>query len=273
MKKAIFAFILLLLAGGAVFFVGWIQLLIPPGTYAVIHTKTNGFDKEVLESGVFAWRVERLLPTNMTIYKFDLKPIQVSTATLQGSLPSAETYSAVFENKPDFSYRVRLSITFTFQPAALPSLVASEELRPDSLDSWYKQKSDMILQSVARYITQEPARVFEADAMSHIKNRLSQEPEYESLDIRSIVPLEIKMPDPDLYHEAKRQYFSIAKAREIKDVLTINQEKQNLKVLKDYAELLTQYPVLMQYLYLKELKGDAPKFLDLNLPDVPFRGE
>jgi hypothetical protein len=56
MKKFIFLFIILLIAGGCAFFFGWIQILIPAETYAVAFTKTGGFDDEVIEPGKFVWR-------------------------------------------------------------------------------------------------------------------------------------------------------------------------------------------------------------------------
>ena len=57
MKKFLILLILLLVIGGVVFFFGWIQILLPPGTYAVINTKTGGYEEKAIPAGDFAWRI------------------------------------------------------------------------------------------------------------------------------------------------------------------------------------------------------------------------
>jgi hypothetical protein len=93
--------------------------------------------------------------------------------------------------------------------------------------------------------------------------QISGSEQFPDIIIEDIYPVEIKIPDPDLYNEAKRIFIALARAREAKDVEAIRAEQTNLDILAKYGELLTEYPVLIQYLYLKELKGQAVDLLDL----------
>jgi hypothetical protein len=273
MKKLLILLILLLIIGGVVFFFGWIQILIPPGCYAVIHTKTGGYEEKVIPAGVFAWRIERLLPTNMTIYLFRVEPREVETTEIQGTLPSGDVYSAFLDGNPDFSFRLKASVLVSLNTEVLPSLVAEEGLKPETLDEWYEIKVASVLQRLASDIRENAGRISEVGYFEHLKDRLALDPEFASLKIERIVPMELILPDQDLYNEAKRQYLSLAKARETKDIVSIQQEKSNLKVLKEYAELLTQYPVLLKYLYLQNLKGKNLDILNLDLPSFSEEAE
>ena len=124
MKALVVVSVVLVLLAVAVFFVGWVQILIPAGTYAVIHTKTGGYEQEVVTSGEFMWRVERLLPTNMKLYRFKPEVMEVDVPVVSGVLPSGELYASFMENSPDFSYEIDLKVFISVIPESLPRLVA-----------------------------------------------------------------------------------------------------------------------------------------------------
>ncbi len=268
MKKLLVLLVLLVVIGGVAFFFGWIQILLPPGSYAVIYTKTGGYEEQPVPAGLFAWRVERLLPTNMTLYIFHVEPKEIETPEIMGTLPSGETYSAVMTGNPDFSYKIRASLLVALQPDKLPALVENEGLRPETLDAWYESKLSTAAQRLAEDLSQNSDSAFDAGYFDGLAERLSRDPVFAGIEIIRITPKELSLPDADLYQEAKRQYFSLAKAREAKDVILIEQEKSNLKVLKEYAELLTEYPILLKYLYLQNLKGNSLDILNLELPSL-----
>jgi hypothetical protein len=267
MKKLLIFIVLLLLIGGVVFFFGWIQILLPPGTYAVIHTKTGGYDEDVLPAGTFTWRIERLLPTNMTVFIFPVEPVEIDTTAIKGTLPSGSLYGSLLKGSPDFSFEIKLRLVFSLKPEALPLLMEKEALKPEALDTWYQSKADLLLQRIYAKVTEEPDSFFEANFSNNIIKELSGDSDFRFLNIKQITPLQIKLPDLELYQAAKGQYFSLARARQDQDVLAINAEKNNLKVLKEYAEILTEYPILLKYLYLKELKGEGLDILNLDLSD------
>jgi hypothetical protein len=74
MKAFLITLIILVVLAGAAFYFGWLQILLPAENYAVIFTKTGGYDETVVRPGEFSWRWQRLIPTNMTVYTFDLHP-------------------------------------------------------------------------------------------------------------------------------------------------------------------------------------------------------
>ena len=92
--------------------------------------------------------------------------------------------------------------------------------------------------------------------------------EYKEISIDQIHLLDTRMPDTELYLKAKSMYFALAEARETKDIAAIQAEQTNLDMLEKYGVLLTKYPVLIQYLYLKELKGEALDILELDLSEL-----
>jgi hypothetical protein len=268
MKAFIIILGVLLLLGAAAFFVGWIQILIPAGTYAVIHTKTGGYEEQVVESGEFLWRVERLLPTNMKIYRFTIEPYQVAIPVIQGTLPSGDLYASAMEYTPDFSYKISLRATISLVPSELPRLVAEEELRPDELEQWMRGKGERIGVQVAGIIRSDPMRLNELGYQQTLSEQISRLSEFSGIRIHQITPVELRLPDPELYQLAKDTYFGLAAARQTRDLAAIDEEKSNLKVLREYGELLTEYPVLLEFLYLKELKGEGVEALEMEIPEI-----
>ena len=73
MKRFVILMVVLLLLGGVAFYFGWVQIHIPAGHYGVIFTRTNGWEDEPVVPGTFVWRWQRLVPTNFTLYLFDVE--------------------------------------------------------------------------------------------------------------------------------------------------------------------------------------------------------
>ena len=87
-KKFFANFIVLLIFSAVVFFIGWIQFYVRPGTCAIMKSKTGGLYHSAVVPGVFTWRWERLLPTNVSLEIFDLS-VYKATQSVSGELPSA----------------------------------------------------------------------------------------------------------------------------------------------------------------------------------------
>ena len=73
-KRVFSNIVVLLIAGAAVFFVGWMQLAVKPGTCGIMTSKTGGLYEVPIETGLFQWKWERLLPTNVTLKAFPWSP-------------------------------------------------------------------------------------------------------------------------------------------------------------------------------------------------------
>ncbi|HEC61974.1 MAG TPA: hypothetical protein ENI27_06930 [bacterium] len=276
--KALFIIlvVVLLLAGGGFFF-GWIQILLSPETYAVIFTKTGGYDDTVTYPGHFSWRWERLLPTNMTLLKFQLQP-QRSDITHSGSLPSGEFYSSILPEKPNFSFEVRISIVFELNPESLPRLVIEEKLTPGTLAGYYQQQTSMIARKVLE-LGKENAFWSEASSMKTFTNELSMF--FPDLRLQQVDAYPLQVPDMSLYNLAKDSYrnlvaiwetsrkeAAVGLAEEIEqNRIDAEREENTLDRLRRYGELFTEYPILVKVLYMQQSESglQLPEF---ELPEI-----
>jgi len=283
MKALIITLVILLLLAGAVFFAGWIQLLLPAETYGVIFTKTGGLDNEVVYPGVFSWRWERLIPTNLTLYKYKLTTYNLES-TFKGTLPSAETYSSVLPEKADFSYEITLAATLRIRPEKLVELTSEEKITPDNLDDFLKSRADTLAKKFSETILKSPEGASgETITASVLTEKFKQSiPNFfPELEITDLTALNMKLPDMELYSRARESYFRIMAAREVSQAeiaarlmgeqeehyLNQQRERENLELLRQYGELLSKYPILIKFLYLKYLQdGDELQIPELNIP-------
>jgi len=256
MKKFIITFIILLIFSGVIFYFGWVQIHIPPNSCAVIHTKTSGFDKNVTMHGKFSWRVEKIIPTNMTMYIFNIEPVYINLPEIKGSLPSADIYSSVIQGSPEFTYNLDLSVSFGVNIETLPTLVSEQGLKPDNIDAWYKEKSEIISGYIITYIKNNPETIYDSEYIQPLIDELIKESNLSNIVINNIYLDNVYFPDLDLYYAAKDIYHNLLEAREIRDMDAINEEKNNLLILEEYGELLTKYPILIKYIYLNQLSDE-----------------
>jgi hypothetical protein len=223
--------IILLIFGIVIFFVGWIQLYIPPDTVAVIHTQTNGFNEEVILSGEFAWMVENLLPTNVTLYCFNNDPVTIQSDTIKGTLPSAELYAAFIAGTTKFDYEINISVKLQIKQETLPYLVEYENLSPDNHTEWLKTQVQFMTQDILNELMEKDSFVKIDNVI--IRSFIQQLNEnYPYMDIQDLIFNTLKLPDINLYHTAREQYYSL---------------------LEEYGEVLTKHFILSKYLYQKEL--------------------
>ena len=136
MKKFFITLLFLIIAGGVVFYFGWIQIQIPAEGYGVFFSKTNGYEDDVIQPGEFVWRWQRLIPTNVTIHVFQPE-VKEHTVTVKGELPSGPLYAEFLRGEPDFSWQSEIYTRFTINPESLPSLVKNESITAENLSGYY----------------------------------------------------------------------------------------------------------------------------------------
>jgi hypothetical protein len=262
--KKFFTFLIILIALGAGgFFLGWAQLPVPHGSYGVLSSKTHGIYGQVLEDGKFVWLWYRLIPKNTKITVFDIKTQNVSV-TVDGELPQGETYASFVGLKISFLWRISGSVSFSVNHEMLPPLVKETGLTDQAALDVYTaelgiQLTSFIEQRLSYYCAQR-------DALEEI----SASGAYKKLDddIRAAFPyisrlscsLTVKQfPDYDLYESAKSLYDDYtAYQREIlnSEITSNAAERINsqfrLDELAKYGELLTKYPVLLDYLKMEK---------------------
>lgn len=134
--KNFICFLILLVFGGFVFFIGWTQIKVKPGNIGIVQSKTGGVSKNLVIPGKFSWHKEFLIPTNAQIQKFEYKPYNGSKTI------SGKRYTGDY--------------TFTFQI----SLSYQAELIADLLnDNKISNQDDFekYLDGVASYLAQRAA--------------------------------------------------------------------------------------------------------------------
>ena len=270
MKRALVTLIILLVLGGVVFYFGWVQILLPSDACAVIFTKTGGFDERGTMPGAFSWRLERLLPGNLTVYRYSLAPHRSRVEILR-TLPSAELYSAILPEKPDFSIRAVADLEFSLRPESLPALLRDRHLYPENLPEYYRGEADALGAALVELATgQAPADAVDlasgpdADALAaELAGR------FPHLLIQRLELRELERPDAGLYELARDSYRSLVAARDrareaaesalagerAREALARERESSSLQSLAAYGELLNKYPVLLKAMYVRNLSG------------------
>ncbi len=269
MKKFVFAIIILALAGAAVFVVGSIHLFLPPNSYAVVFSKTDGWEPEPFPAGEYAWLWQRLLPTNTTVLVYTIEPDRVSISE-SGSLPSAAVYAEHIGVGNAFDYAVDLDVTYKIRPRLLP-ILAQDDVLPDDLPEWREVFADSIraavhaeVSNIIRGNTTFPT----ADALSDlISTRIGTT--FPDVEVRTTVVSRMNLPDRELFDQARTSYsreleartnaaIDAAAAAAVRDVT----EAKQIETLERYGEVLSRYPVLLEYFVMAAEKGADP--LQLN---------
>lgn len=273
--KALLVLLLVVIFCGAGFFIGWIQPQLPANSYAVLHTKTNGVEDDVIQAGEFTWRWQRLIPKNTTLHVFELAPFRTEVE-MTGTLPSGVLYSDYLPDTPDFSFDISFAITLTLVPEELPMLVSEHGITGESVQSWYESEAQFLAQMATEFILQieDPADLYDA---GRISEQLRSHVQYagEAVEVIDIRPVVIHLPDLDLYLAAKQAFMEISRAQKEARTAAIRQlepqrerERQTIAMLQEYGRLLSEYPVLVDFIGVLEKAGKNPGYIELNLPDV-----
>ncbi len=276
MKKFFISLIILVILGGAALYFGWVKASVPAGEYGVIISKTHGTDAEVVQDGKFRWLWYKLIPTNVKILSFRLRLLEKNISA-GGSLPSANTYASFSGISMDFSYEVNGTYSFQLKPEMLPSLVEKNSVGDqDSLNAYLDSLSEKIsgytIQQIGSFSggrnTLEALR--ENPVLPDLTNKvLSMFPEITDF---TCTITNVRFPDFDLYDSAKTLYQNyLSRQGEIlmEKAAVEAAEKINAQdrfdELTRYGELLTKYPILIQYMAIeKGLDIEAIESLQLN---------
>ena len=251
---------------GFVTYVGWIQKEIPEGQGALVFTKlsyrdgrfTGGYDTKLTTSDGFHWRWERLFPTNMTIhlYPLSLRDVRITST---GILPSSDIYMDFIEKsgQDQFNWELSFDLTYHLKKESIPQLAQEKGIMPENLEAYLVEEENKIegelfglLSSFT--LTQDNSREIE-------KLLLALNKSHPFLEITSLSPQTIVLPDLVLYNKARELYFSYLDARNISLEKMISREApkmavnvEKMKVLVEYGKVLTEYPVLIDFFALDE---------------------
>jgi hypothetical protein len=220
-------------------------------------------DESLIREGEFRWIWYKLIPTNAETLVF--KPHFVSWPfKAQGVLPSGNTYAAASGLAADFSYEISGTLSFTIKPELLPELVKNGSIGGQAdLEDYANRQGRAIeafaVQRIAAYSSEgQPGDDFFLAAAA---SRLEQELGRAFAEAENIVcALQmVKLPDFALYNQLRSVYEGYLTAQ--RDILRNDMNVQaqrnvdsllRFDELEKYGELLTKYPVLLQYLEMEK---------------------
>ncbi len=271
MKKAFVIFLLLIILAGTGFGFGYVPLRLEPGTQAVMFSKTSGWHDETFQAGSFAWAWELLVPTNATLYIFDDSTRRLSVQS-ESLLPSADLYSEFLEGEPRFTDRIDLQVSYRVSAAGLLEL-APGGLRPGGIEDWYADTDSRIEGLVLRILRNTIERAASsseslttavvAEAVTgQLQDRIPE------IELISVVVRELSLSDIELYREGRDTYMAVQDARRealISAAQNLAQSQatsdQRFGNLERYGQLLSDYPILLDYLEIAAQNDTDP--LDL----------
>jgi hypothetical protein len=260
MKKFIITLFILAIIGGAGFLIGWVQLSVPPGSYGIINSKTHGVDPQIIKSGEFRWVWYKLIPTNVQITVFRLETVK-SVLEFNSSLPSGNSYAEFAGlTAKDFSWNLSGEISFNIDPDKLISLVSQNNITDqESLNAYLDditRKMKIVILRTLTSVDTDNARLEKLLSGNHDAG-MEQEIKNMFTEIRdfSFVVISATFPDFVLYRQIRLLYEEfLATQREYvtagfaKRAETHIETQLRFGELERYGELLTKYPILMDYL-------------------------
>jgi hypothetical protein len=265
MKKFLFILFLLLVLGGTVFFLGWAQLTVPPGSYGVMRSKTHGLEKEVIRDGEFRWFWYKAIPTNANVSVYTISPVKRSIRS-SGALASGDAYAALAGINADFSWEISGEISFSLKPECLPEFTAKESINDNeglrkAEENLAAKVENLALQRLRDYANNANGGEIDAVAFAASNPKISSEiqsliPEIENLNCTFQF---VRIPDYALYQSLFSLYKAYLDRQNAILSLDVAQEAERristrtrMEELSQYGELLTKYPILIQYLNIEK---------------------
>jgi hypothetical protein len=269
MKKFLFVLFFLLILLTAGFFLGWAQLTVPPGSYGVMRTKTHGLETEVIRDGKFLWFWYKIIPTNAKVSVFTVGPVKRSIRS-SGVLASGEVYAALAGLNADFSWEISGEISFSLKPEKLPEFTERESITDDgglrkAEETLAGKIETLVLQRLRNYANNVKSEEINAIAFAASYPEMNSEiesliPEIENLNCTIQF---VRIPDYALYQSLFSLYMEYLARQNAVLSLDVAKEaekrinsRMRMEELAQYGELLTKYPILIQYLSIEKDPGD-----------------
>jgi hypothetical protein len=264
----IFLFVLIILVGAG-FYLGWAQAGVPLGTYGVMRSKTHGTDPRFIKDGELRWVWYKLIPGNVKILALSPRRMKVNLHS-SGSLPSGAVYASMAQAGADFSWELLGEFSFNIKPGALPSLAEKENWAgEDDLSSYEEilanRLESFILARLGDYGSNEAGMEKLLTGLSLPDLNSAAENAFPEIENFNCILRAVKFPDYSLYRSLRSLYEEYLARQEsvLKEELPGNAEakiasKLRMDELSRYGELLTKYPVLLQYLALEKNSGPVP---------------
>ena len=262
MKKFLIFMLVMLIIAAAGFYMGWAQFRVPPGSYGVIRSKTHGTDAHVVREGELRWVWYMLIPTNAEVRVFSISPVTHSISSA-GFLPSGRLYAELAGVDMDFEWGITGNLSFSINPDALPDLVVRRNISNQedlaALQNDYINRIEIFAVQRLMLIGQNES-LMDSLILTSANPELNHDiqtafPELENIDctLQAVI-----IPDFRLYNSFKDLYdeYLNHQNRALEMDLARNAEARiaarlRMDELERYGELLTRYPVLLQFLAIE----------------------
>lgn len=274
MKKVILIVILLILAAGAGFYFGWIN--VEPGTFSVAHSTVTGTIGYPLESGTLHWLWQKLVPKSFHLYTFNKEPYTAEIELLfplPGSEELKEYGSFYLEGTLLVEYSVDYDSAVLFMENGIiekfdPYLKNRFQSRAEEILTEY------ILDKLADYSLMTDQ--FDYQAIGALRKLLGEAiaqyaMQFKLRDVRPYVSFS-EIPQVETYRKALSSYLEyMEKLSRIRtddmkqeSEYRLMKEKDDVEIarLRKYGELISEYPELLKYFYIEKF-GDKTRVLVL----------
>jgi hypothetical protein len=267
MKKFLAFLIFMILIAGTVLYFGWIR--IPENSYGIFFSTITGYDKNVLETGNFYFRWQKLIPKNSETYIIS-NSTRKRDIVVNDVLPSGDLYSQILQGRPDFSYSISIAVTYSLNKDSVMNYVITNggAAISEGADNFFIEADKKIQSLIKNYIDV----IFSANIESaqNIANQINTSsyidifsPEVlktiasdvDGIEISDLVVIGKRFPDINLYKIAVRQYKEISEDRkkflletELKSAAKDAELAKRFEILKKYGALLNEHPILLEYL-------------------------
>jgi hypothetical protein len=261
MKKFFIILCILLLFAGVAFFAGWAQFGVPSGSVGVMRSKTHGLYPDLVREGEFRWIWYKLIPTNVTISAFRLDE-QRGSVSIRGVLPSSQAYAAFAGADADFSYEFSASLSYFLDESSLVSLVEKHAIGGQDDLRVFEGNLSKDIGAFIQGRASDPSyfgdleAVLEGGRSSALENDVRKEFPYVT-DVSCLIQ-SVKFPDFALYRQLRglyeeyllqqREYLSAGIRQNAENRI---ESRLRFDELEKYGELLTRFPILIQYLSIE----------------------
>ncbi len=253
--------ILIISIFGFAFWFGWEQLELSENSYGIAFTKTSGWSNKIFSSDNFNWSFEKIIPNNYTLHIFNIEDKMLNYQTTD-QLPSGKLY-AEFSNisQSNFEFKYNVAGNFRIKKESLLNFVKNGTFTSDNFESWLNSTLETVQFDLKSYIRERVINNEVITLNSSSREYLSDKYNYLSF---SEININVNQPDILLYNLTRNRYIQNLEAQKTADEKYLvemlkqkNSEKIKLDLLKEYGEVFTKYPIMIEY-----LKVDNNKLLD-----------
>jgi hypothetical protein len=258
------------------FFAGWLQLSLGPDIWGVVRINARGMEKTAVSPTGFTWRWQRLVPRALTLYRIPIAAQKVEL-TVEATLPSADAYAGLMDDKPDLTLEMKLSVLYKIRSEALSDLVERDGLREDTVIGWHQQILSEIHQQASDIALRLAGGAAEFSDAASVAQAVTKElpGSFPQLQFISLTPTVTRMPDPELYARLRKAYLGMVDKKaaalsalaprlaqeEAAQRSAVARHGASIDILTHYGELFDKYPSLIKFLFLATANKLTPKDL------------